>query len=105
MWTELGPQDFLDWRSVSRVLGKTVYISSVKGKAISLGGRRRYVGRCEAKRLPSWEQQSTLSTYDLALRWRRRFICGVLTIGVFRSMDGRRDMEHQSSRWIARWIH
>ena len=84
MWTELGPQDFLDWEALA-VSGKTVYISSVN--------RRLFHSADEGdtwadvrQRLPSWEQQSTLSTYDLA------FVGGTIYAGsydgVFRSMDG-----------------
>ena len=84
LWTELGPQDVLDWEALA-VSGKTVYISSVN--------RRLFHSADEGdtwadvrQRLPSWEQQSTLSTYDLA------FVGGTIYAGsydgVFRSMDG-----------------
>ena len=84
LWTELGPQDVLDWEALA-VSGKTVYISSVN--------RRLFHSTDEGdtwtdvrQRLPNWEHQSTLSTYDLA------FVGGTIYAGsydgVFRSMDG-----------------
>ena len=84
LWTQLSPQNFSDWEALA-VSGKTVYISPEKGKlfhSFDEGDTWTEV----SQRLPNWEQQSALSTYDLA------FAGGTIYAssydGVFRSMDG-----------------
>ena len=62
LWTQLRPHDFLDWGALA-VSGRTVYISSVRGKLF------RSVDEGEtwtevSQNLPNWGQE--IGTYDLA---------------------------------------
>ena len=61
LWTQLRPHDFLDWGSLA-VSGRTVYISSVRGKlfrSVDEGDTWTEV----SQNLPNWGQE--IGTYDL----------------------------------------
>ena len=62
LWTQLKPHDFLDWGALA-VSGRTVYISSVRGKlfrSVDEGDTWTEV----SQKLPNWGQE--IGTYDLA---------------------------------------
>ena len=62
LWTQLRPHDFLDWGALA-VSGRTVYISSVRGKlfrSVDEGDTWTEV----SQKLPNWGQE--IGTYDLA---------------------------------------